>query len=152
MFEARDFGTDRTGNIVPGLLDKTGRYSLTYFFRDVTVTGYITPTRGQETALIAGVANKWIDMITVEASNTSTAANGNYQVDIRASTGGGIQDTLVVPNNSTVFAEYLIPKMQDEQGATWTAQVSKQGVTGGANNTDISDSSIIVSATGFLNS
>lgn len=124
---------DRTGSPRAARADATGRLGVNYHFRDITATGYASLTRGQEATVISGVATEWHDAILVSAANTSTAARS---VNIRMATGGGVQDTLTIPAGNTVIKEYLVPLMQDEQGAAITAQ--------DATGADLSDSTVTV--------
>ena len=114
---------------------EVGNLRSSYFFRDVVATGYATLTRGQEATVLAGVANRFTDLIKVSGSNTSTNA---IAVDIRSGTGSGVIDTIVIPGTGVLgnmWHKYDVPLASSEQATAWTAQ---------ANSPDISDSPITI--------
>lgn len=100
--------------------------------RDLTLTAYVTLSTGTEATLLAASAGNFLDMISILAANTSTAA---VQLDIRATTAGNIVQTLYIPANATAGWTPPVPWPQDNQGNNWTVDMP-----------DLTNSNIIISA------
>lgn len=82
-------------------------------------TAYVTENEIEEVTLLAGVSGVFHDLVMMKGSNESDAA---ITLDIRQTTGGTVQDTLVIPANSTAGVSIPIPIPQDHKDATWTVQ------------------------------
>lgn len=100
--------------------------------RDLIATAYVTLSTGTEATLLAGVAGNFLDMISIIAANTSTAA---VQLDIRAVTAGNIVQTLYIPANATAGWTPPVPWPQDATGNNWTVDMG-----------DFTNSNILISA------
>lgn len=100
--------------------------------RDLIATAYVTLSTGTEATLLAAVAGNFLDLISVIAVNTSTAA---IQCDIRATTAGNIVQTLYIPAGATAGWVPTVPWPQDNQGNNWTVDMG-----------DFTNTSLIISA------
>lgn len=113
--------------------DKIGRvWTRPISVRDLTLTAYVTLSTGTEATLLAGAAGNFLDLISIIAANTSTAA---AQLDIRATTAGNIVQSLYIPANSTAGWTPPVPWPQDNQGNNWTVDMG-----------DVTNSNILISA------
>jgi hypothetical protein len=133
MKDSQLFGQDQYGNIKQIRTDEHGFFVPSHNFRDVVSTGSATLTRATETTVLSGVAGKYLDVVWVNASNTSTVAQ---KIALRSSTGGGIEENFVIGANNDININLFVPHPQSEIGGTWTAQ----NTTGG----EISDSPVTV--------
>lgn len=127
------YGKDQYGNTRQIRSDENGFLVPSYNFRDITVTASTTLIRGTETTAMAGQAGLYLDVTSVNISNSSTNA---IKVVLRAATGGGIEETFRVGADNTALRQFNVPHPQSEQGATWTAQITGAG--------EVSDSPIDV--------
>lgn len=94
--------------------------------RDLIGTAYVTTSTGTETTLLAaGGAGVFLDLISLIATNNSSAA---VQLDIRATTAGNIVNTLYIPANATTGWTPPVPWPQDNVDNNWT--VDMPDVTG----------------------
>jgi hypothetical protein len=106
------------GDVVRQRADKTGRAVMRPVqVRDLTQTAYVTASSEGEKTLLAGASGVYHDLIMMKGSNESDAA---ITLDIRQTTGGTVQDTLVIPANSTSGLVLSVPIPQDHTDATWT--------------------------------
>lgn len=119
---------------VPAAADDLGRpITRPIQARDLIATAYVTLSTGTEaTLLAAGGAGVYLDLISVIAANTSSAAQ---QLDIRATTGGNIVQTLYIPANATAGWTPPVPWPQDNVNNNWTVDMA-----------DVTNSNIIISA------
>ncbi len=124
-------GKDQYGNIKQIRTDENGFFVPSHNFRDIVATGSATLVRAQETTVLSGVTGKYLDIVSVNISNSSTNA---IKVVLRAGTGGGIEENFIVGSNNDANREFHIPHPQSELGSSWTAQVISSG--------EISDSPI----------
>ena len=128
------YGKDQYGNIRQIRSDENGFLVPSHNFRDVVSTGSATLTRATETTVLrSGVSGRYLEVVWVNISNTSTVAQ---KVALRSTTGGGIEENFVVGASNDANINFFVPHPQSEQGAAWTAQV----ITGG----EISDSPVTV--------
>ena len=120
---------------VRATFDDLGRQiTCPYQVRDLIATGYATLTRIAETTILTGAANTYLDVMQITGINATGTAT---RVDIRASTGGGVIDSFLIPANEMRTKQYNVPLPQDELAASWTAQWSNSAG-------EISDSPISV--------
>jgi hypothetical protein len=118
------------GDRVSAAFDKIGRQVFTPVqVRGLRQTAYVALTTGSafgtETALLAGVASTYHDLIYIMGANDSSVA---AKVVIRASTGGNPQLVLEIPANGTAGVSLPIPLPQDHADASWT--VDAEDITG----------------------
>lgn len=85
--------------------------------RDLMQTAYVTASSEGEKTLLAGASGVFNDLVMMKGSNQSDAA---IVIDIRQTTGGTVQDTLVIPAESTAGVAIPVPIPQDHADATWT--------------------------------
>lgn len=117
-------GKDQYGEIRQVRSDEYGFLVPSYNFRDITVTSSATLTRGLETTVMSGIAGKYLDVTSVNISNSSTNA---IKVVLRAATGGGIEETFRIGADNTALRQLNVPHPQNEMGASWTAQITGAG-------------------------
>lgn len=105
--------------------DKLGRaISRPIQIRELIATAYIALANGTETTLAAAVAGAFLDCIMITATNNSTAAT---QLDIRATTGGNIIHTMLLPaSTGPIGWSPSVPWPQDNQGNNWTIDMPDQ--------------------------
>lgn|SRR3990167_9310764 len=113
-----------------------------YYFRDITASGYASLTTETETTIISAVASRYLDLIYVSGSTTS---DGAVSVDLRSGTGGSVLDTIVIPGTGVIgnmWHKYDVPLLAAEQATPWTAQVSG----------DVSNTTITITMVAIKNS
>jgi len=121
-----------SGNdIVKASFDDVGRQLIRPVqVRDLLATAYAALVSGSgygtETALLAGVAGEYHDLIYIMGSNTSSVA---VKADIRASTGGTVIMSLEIPANGTAGVSLPVPLPAPFADQTWTVDLPDE--TGG---------------------
>lgn len=121
---ARTTNPTAVGNVdrVNAFFDDVGRQVFTpYQVRDLISTARVSITTTGESALFAGAAATFHDLLYVSAANESTLA---VSVVLRDATGGGPVINLEVPASNTVSLYFPSPIPQNALADTWTAAVT----------------------------
>lgn len=84
--------------------------------RDLLQTAYVTASSEGPKTLLAGAGGVYHDLVYLMGANESDAS---VNIDIMQSTGGTVQQTLVIPANSTAGLSLSVPIPQDHSDATW---------------------------------
>lgn len=107
--------------------DDLGRQVITpYQVRDLVVTAYVVTTTGIETALLAGAASTFHDLVHIIAANTSDAV---VDVDIRFGTAGTIIGSLTIPADATSGFVPTVPIPMSEVAQAVTVDVGGSDVS-----------------------
>ena len=107
---------------VDATFDDLGRQVITpYQVRDLITTAYLALATGTETALLAGAASTFHDLVYVMGSNQSDAA---VDVDFRSGTGGSVVFSLTIPADATAGVALPVPIPQTEVAQAWTADMA----------------------------
>lgn len=88
--------------------------------RDLILTARAALSTGTEATLLAAVAGSFLDLVSINFSNNSTAA---VAVDVRAVTAGNIVYTANVAANGYIDWSPPIPWPQDATGNNWTVDM-----------------------------
>lgn len=117
---ARQTNPTATGDTNPLFqsADKLGRaLNRPIQVRELIATAYGTASTQAETTLLTAGAATFLDLISIMCANTSNAA---VQVDIRATVGGNIVQSIEVPANGTAGWVPPVPWPQDSTGNGWS--------------------------------
>lgn len=107
---------------VDGAFDDLGRQVITpYQVRDLVATAYLALANGTETALLAGAASTFHDLMYIMGANQSDVA---VDVDFRSGTGGSVVFSLTIPADATAGVALPVPIPQTEVAQTWTADIA----------------------------
>lgn len=123
------------GDVVRFVADKIGRQLVTpYQVRDLIVTARAAPTNVAPTILLAGGgAGVFHDLISVTASNDSTAANTAVGAwitfNILEVQSGGPVLTFTVGNGDTITFHPPAPIRQSEGGSAWMVDITSDAST-----------------------
>ena len=123
------------GDIVRFIADDIGRQVMTiHQVRDLIVTARAAPTNVAPTTLLAGGgAGVFHDLISLTASNASTAANtavGSWiTFDVLDNVAGGAVLTFSVGNGNTIIYTPPAPIKQSEGGNTWQVDITSDAST-----------------------
>lgn len=123
------------GDVVRFIADDIGRQVMTvHQVRDLIVTARAAPTNVAPTTLLAGGgAGVFHDLISITASNASTAANtavGAYiTFDVLDCQTGGPVLTFTVTNGTAMTYQPPAPIRQSEAGSTWQVDITSDAST-----------------------
>ena len=118
--------------------DDLGRQVITpYQVRDLVATAYLALATGTETALLAGAASTFHDLVQVLCANTSDAA---VDVDFRYGTAGSVIASITAPADATSGAVFAIPIPMSEVAQAITADMA-----------DVSGTTVNITATFIKN-
>ncbi len=108
-------------DVVKATFDDLGRQLIRPIqVRDLTTTAYTTLTNGTETALLAGAASTFHDLIYVMGANESGTA---VRVDLRCGTGGAVVASIEIPGGGTAGVALPVPLPMPEVAQAWTADM-----------------------------
>ena len=118
------FVKDYQGTIVALQGDLAGElFAGPYSIRDVTNTASVSLTTGTNTTLLAGVTDRYLDLVEITASNNSTVA-----ASVVIKNDGTSVETLRVAANDTMNLSYHTPIPGTALGALWSADM--EDITG----------------------
>ena len=110
------------GGAIHASFDDLGRQVITpYQVRDLVSTAYLALATGTETALFAGAASTFHDVVQIVCANTSDAV---VDLDFRSGTGGAVLFSITVPADNTAGFIPAVPFPQTELAQAWTVDMA----------------------------